>query len=86
VVLEAMAAGKPIIATRVGGIPEFVKDGRNGILVKPEPDQLASAMEFLLNNADLRQKIGRNNSQDVTNYSWKTASKEYVRIYRSLVR
>lgn len=85
-VLEAMAAGKPIIATRVGGIPEFVKDGRNGILVKPEPDQLASAMEFLLNNADLRQKIGRNNSQDVTNYSWKTASKEYVRIYRSLVR
>lgn len=85
-VLEAMAAGKPVIATRVGGIPELVKDGRNGILVEPEPDQLARAIEFLLDNADLRQKIGRNNSRDVTPYSWKKASKEYVSIYQCLVR
>ena len=84
--LEAMAAGKPIITTRVGGIPEFVKDGRNGIIVEPEPDQLARAIEFLLDNSDLRHKIGRNNSQDVTTYSWKKASKEYVSIYESLVR
>lgn len=85
-VLEAMAAGKPIIATRVGGIPEFVKDGRNGILVEPKPSQLARAMEFLLDNVDLRQKIGRNNSQDIITHSWKKASKEYVRIYQSFVR
>jgi len=84
--LEAMAAGKPIIATRVGGIPEFVKDGRNGILVEPEPDQLARAIEFLLDNSNLRQKIGRDNSQDAKAYSWKKASKEYVSIYGSLVR
>lgn len=85
-ILEAMAAGKPIITTRVGGIPEFVKDGRNGILIEPEPDQLARTIEFLLDNSDLRHKIGRNNSQDVTTYSWKKASKEYVSIYESLVR
>lgn len=84
-VLEAMAAGKPIITTRVGGIPESVKE-RNGILVEPEPHQLARAIEFLLDNEDLRQKIGRNNSQDVKAYSWKKASQEYVRIYESLVR
>jgi glycosyltransferase involved in cell wall biosynthesis len=85
-VLEAMAAGKPIITTRVGGIPEIMKDGRNGILVEPEPDQLARAIEFLLDNEDLRQKIGRDNSQDAKAYSWKKASQEYVRIYESLVR
>jgi glycosyltransferase involved in cell wall biosynthesis len=83
--LEAMAAGKPIVTTRRGGIPEFVKDGRNGIIVEPEPDQLARAIEFLLDDSDLRRKIGRNNSEDVKTYSWKRASEEYVNIYQSLV-
>jgi glycosyltransferase involved in cell wall biosynthesis len=85
-VLEAMAAGKPIITTHRGGIPEFIKDGRNGIIVEPEPDQLARAIELLLDNPALRSKIGRNNSTDAEAYSWKKASQEYVSIYQSLVR
>jgi glycosyltransferase involved in cell wall biosynthesis len=83
--LEAMAAGKPIVTTCRGGIPEFVKDGRNGIVVDPEPDQLARAIEFLLDDSDLRRKIGRNNSEDAKKYSWKRASEEYVKTYLSLV-
>jgi glycosyltransferase involved in cell wall biosynthesis len=83
-VLEAMAAGKPIVTTPVGGIPEYVKDGRNGIVVQHE--KLASAIEFLVENEEVRNKIGQNNLQDVLAYSWKKQSREYVRIYRTLIK
>ena len=57
--LDAMAAGKPIVATRTGGIPEVVVDGETGILVPPrDHDALADAMVRLLNDADLRRGMG----------------------------
>jgi glycosyltransferase involved in cell wall biosynthesis len=50
-VLEAMAAGVPVVATRVGGVPELVDDGRTGLLVEPgRPDLLADALARLLSN------------------------------------
>jgi glycosyltransferase involved in cell wall biosynthesis len=84
--LEAMAAGKPIISTLVGGIPELVKNGRNALLIKPNVDQLACTMQYLLDNADIMEKISKYNVRDATRYSWKEASKKYVRIYRALTR
>lgn len=59
VLLEAMAQGKPIIATRAGGVPEVIQDGVNGLLVNPEdPAELAGAMERLMQDADLRERLG----------------------------
>jgi glycosyltransferase involved in cell wall biosynthesis len=61
-VLEAMAAGLPIVATAVGGIPELVMDGVNGILVRPRaPQDLAGAIEKLLNDVPLRSRLGGRN-------------------------
>ncbi len=58
-ILEAMACDKPVIATNVGGIPEIVKDGINGLLVSPEdPDALYRAMNELLNDREMLAKIG----------------------------
>ncbi|NOG84384.1 MAG: glycosyltransferase family 4 protein [Planctomycetes bacterium] len=58
-ILEAMSHGKPIIATKVGGIPEIVTDGVNGILVPPcNPDALVSALETLLKNKEKREQMG----------------------------
>ena len=59
-VLEAMAAGKAVVATRAGGIPEAVEDGRTGLLVPPaDPGALASAILELLRNPARAEAMGR---------------------------
>jgi glycosyltransferase involved in cell wall biosynthesis len=59
VLIEAAAAGRPVVATRVGGVPEVVKDGRTGILVPPgDPVALAEAVTSLLNDPERRSAFG----------------------------
>lgn len=61
VVVESMAMGKPVIGTRTGGTIEQIKDGVTGYLVAPnDPRQLAAALERLLENAQLRARMGEN--------------------------
>jgi L-malate glycosyltransferase len=59
-ILTAMANRLPVVATKVGGIPELVKDGETGLLVQPDqPEQLAGALSHLLDSADLRHRFGQ---------------------------
>jgi glycosyltransferase involved in cell wall biosynthesis len=59
VVLEAMAAGLPIVANRVGGVPEILEDGVTGLMVEPRnPEAMAKTIFQLLSNADLRSRLG----------------------------
>lgn len=58
-VIEAMAAGLPIVSTAVGGVPELLQDGKEGFIVQPgHAEQLSEAMMTLLNNASLRRAMG----------------------------
>ncbi|MDQ6670697.1 MAG: glycosyltransferase family 4 protein [Chloroflexota bacterium] len=60
VVLEAMAAGRPVIASRIGGLPELVVDGETGLLVPPgDVAELASALQRLLADSELRTRLGQ---------------------------
>jgi len=60
VLLEAMAMGLPVVASRVSGIPELVQHGANGLLVEPDrPALLADAIERLLGHASLRSTLGQ---------------------------
>ena len=58
--LDAMAAGKPAVATAVGGVPEVVADGESGILVPPrDPNALAAGIVELLKDQPRRTRMGR---------------------------
>jgi glycosyltransferase involved in cell wall biosynthesis len=57
-VVESLAVGTPVIATSVGGVPEVVRDGENGLLVPPrEPDTLAAAVARFFGDEDLRRRL-----------------------------
>jgi len=63
-VLQAMAAGKPILATRVGGIPEAIRDGVEGLLVEPrDVEALTSGLAQLIRDPEKRRSLGENARQ-----------------------
>ena len=63
---EAMIAGKPVVATPVGGIPEVVRDGETGILVRPaSPQDLADAIRRLLRDEGLRRLLGERAAKEL---------------------
>jgi glycosyltransferase involved in cell wall biosynthesis len=67
--LEAQAMEIPVVATKVGGVPEAVLDGKTGILVEPKNvGQLASAIKRLIENPDLRKRMGKNGRHYVLEY------------------
>jgi len=86
VLLEAMAAKKPVIATNVGGIPDFIKDGHNGLLVEPrEPDAIANRIIELLKNNNMYAKISENGYQTILkNFRWDEIIKIIIKQYEIL--
>ena len=83
--LEAMAAGLPIIGTRVGGIPDFLKDGETGIFCSLAPEDIAFKIHVVLENEKLRQNIIENANKLVREkYSWDIIAKELGKLYNEL--
>lgn len=83
VLLEAMAMGKPVVATNVGGIPEIIQDGETGILIPPRnPDALADAIIKLLKDKGLTQRMGEAGRRRVKeNFQAARMTKEIEHIY-----
>ena len=84
--MEAQAAGAPIVASRVGGIPETVQEGKTGRLVPArDPLALADAIEELIRNPRLRSELGRNGRINARKFDTQIIGSRLVEIYRSAI-
>ena len=83
VVLEAMATKTPVVVTRKGGIPLMVKDGANGLFVRPRnAKEIAEKVNILLANDGLRKKMGEKARQTVIEkFTWDKISHRFELIY-----
>ncbi|MFH1282076.1 MAG: glycosyltransferase [bacterium] len=86
IVLDAMALGKSIVATEAGGIPEMIKNERNGLLVPiKNPDKMAEAIKRLIQDAKLRENISTNAKVDVDSFNIKNTVRDIHGIYKELL-
>jgi glycosyltransferase involved in cell wall biosynthesis len=87
VVAIAYAFGKPIVATRVGGLPDVVQDGQTGLLVPPaDARSLAQAIIRLLKDSGLRQQMGRNAKQfSEGELSWDKVAEKTLKVYQQVL-
>lgn len=85
--LESMAAGVPVVATRVGGTPEAVTHGVHGLLVEPkDPDALADAVVSILRDPQLAEQLGRRGRERmVAEFSFEAVVRRTEDIYRELL-
>ncbi|MFQ5430509.1 MAG: glycosyltransferase [Phycisphaerae bacterium] len=85
--LEAMAAGRPVVAARVGGVPEAVTHERDGLLVRPDdPAALAAAIGRLLDDVALRERFGQAAKRTVTSrFDVREAAMRYATLYKTLL-
>jgi glycosyltransferase involved in cell wall biosynthesis len=87
VLLEAMAAGCPVVAARSGGIPDIVNDGVNGYLFEPQdPNGAITATKRLLEAKEEREKLRANARQEAERWDWGAATRQLQGYYRSVVK
>ncbi len=86
VLLEALASGKPVIASNLPGLRSLVKEGENGFLAQPKNEgDLANRISYLLGDDELRKKMGENGRKQVEEkYSWEKIGKQLEELYRGL--
>ena len=86
-VMEAMAAGTPVISTAVGGVPELIEDGESGLLVPPgDARALAGAMQYVLENPEVRTSMGSAAAKRaMERFDLRVMTEAYEELYRATV-
>lgn len=85
--VEALSCETPVVASNVDGIPDIVEDHKNGILVPPnDPVKLAEAIQYLLDNEDVRIKFGKEGRKKVEReFSWDVIARRLCGIYEEMI-
>jgi len=88
VLTEALASGKPLIGSNVGGIPVQIKDGWNGFLVEPGNEkQLAEKIKYLMDHPEEREIMGRNSRKLAEEeFDWSKIAERYLEVYEGVAR
>lgn len=85
--VEAQAAGCPVVATRVGGIPEYVSDGVSGILCEPgNPKALADAISLVLKDEKLRNRLIDEGISYSKKFDWEVLTPQYLSLYARVLK
>lgn len=86
VALEAMACGRPVVASETGGLAFLIRDGETGFHVPADdPDALAEKLRLLLDGPDLRREIGARAAKYAQDYAWPKITDQIVEIYKKLL-
>lgn len=87
VALEAMAAGVPLVVSRVGGLAEIVEDSVDGIEVEPNnPSAIAAATVRILSDRELVSRLVTKGEEKVKSYSWENVAKRTLGVYQEAVK
>lgn len=85
-ILEAMAAGLPVVATNISGNRDIIKNGENGFLVPPDdPAHLAEAILWLLNDNQTRIRMGADAKDVAKGYGWQQIIQKYLAVYQEAI-
>jgi glycosyltransferase involved in cell wall biosynthesis len=86
ILFDAMEAGLPVIASRVGGVPDIVHEGTNGILIDAaSPEQLRNAILLLRADPELRTRFGAAGRELAKGFSAATMARKYLDVYRDVL-
>jgi phenylacetate-CoA ligase len=83
--LEAMAMGRPVVSTAVGGVPELVRTGVDGLLTGTEAGEIATALLVVLADADKMRRMGANASARAHEFTWARVTRETEAVYAALI-
>lgn len=87
VLLEAMAAGLPVVASDIPGFAQLIRSGRQGILVRrDDPYSLTSALNLLVQDKDLRRRLGEEGRRNVETYAWGRVTDQVLDVYEEALQ
>jgi glycosyltransferase involved in cell wall biosynthesis len=80
-----MAQGRPVVATGVGGVPELVRDGVDGLLTSSDPDDIAARLHSVLVDAALRERLGGSARERASTFTWDRLVRETESVYSDVL-
>ena len=84
--IEAMATAMPIVASNVGGIPDMINDGENGLLCEPIAQSIAEKIQLFVSSVDLRASCGKSALKAASRFSDERMCLGYVDVYKSVIK